>query len=366
MPLRVEAPGVRGALESAETRRALRDFVRRRVADRDVEDVVQTVLVEALASQKAPEDPGEIQRWLLGIARHKVADLHRKSGREQPSELPELPDVPAPVEERELVRWAEKQAGPTREAEATLRWMAREGEGDKLEHIAAEENLPAARVRQRVSRMRRWMKERWVAELAFVATLGVLALVAYRFLRDRPEPISQEVPDAPRLPEGPAPVAKSSGPPSESDVERGRRARRAALTRCERGEHAECLRSLDEAARLDPAGDLAPEVQGARETAKRALEAPAPEQSSAPPPAPEQSSAPPPAPVQKSAPLQKPGPKSEPAPVKPQSTTAPPMPTTTGAKSSSLGLESGSGSDFGGSSGPSKAAPGNQLRKKSL
>jgi DNA-directed RNA polymerase specialized sigma24 family protein len=352
MPLRVEAPGVRRALENAETRRALRDFVRRRVADRDVEDVVQTVLVEALASNKAPEEPGEIQRWLLGIARHKVADLHRKSVREQPAELPDLADEPAPVEERELLRWAEKQAGQTRQAEATLRWMAREGEGDKLEHIAAEENVPAARVRQRVSRMRRWMKERWVAELALVATLGVLSLVAYRLLRDRSEPISRETPELPRQPETPAPIAKSSGAPPASALERGRRARIAALERCERGEHTECLRGLDEAARLDPEGDRAPEVQGAREAAKRALEAPTPKPSSAP--------------VQKSAPepMQKPAPKS--APLKPQSTTAPPMPTTTGVKPSSLGLERGSGSDFGGSSSPSNAGPGNQLRKKSL
>lgn len=348
MPLRVEAPGVRGALENAETRRALRDFVRRRVADRDVEDVVQTVLVEALASERAPEEPGEIQRWLLGIARHKVADLHRKSGREQPGELPDLPDEPAPVEERELLRWAEKQAGPTRDAEATLRWMAREGEGDKLEHIAAEENVPAARVRQRVSRMRRWMKERWVAELALVATLGVLALVAYRFLRDRAEPISRETPELPRLPEAPAPIAKSSGGPPETEIERGKRARTAALERCASGEHTECLRALDEAARLDPAGDTAPEVQGAREAAKRALEVSAPPSSAAPTPEP----------------TQKPAPQSprKAAPAKPQKSQLSPLPTSTSPstpKSSSLGIDSGS-------SGASKPAPNDALKKKSL
>ena len=351
MPLRVDAPGVRGALENAETRRALRDFVRRRVADRDVEDVVQTVLVEALASNKAPEEPGEIQRWLLGIARHKVADLHRKSGREQPTELPELPDAPAPVEERELLRWAEKQAGPSRDAEATLRWMAREGEGDKLEHIAAEENVPAARVRQRVSRMRRWMKERWVAELALVATLGVLALVAYRFLRDRSEPISRETPELPGIPEVPAPIAESSGAPPATDLERGQRARTAALSRCERGEHAECLRGLDEAARLDPAGDTTPEVQGARVNAKRALQKPELEPSAAPPPVTPQNSAP--VSVPKA------------APAKPQSTSRLPAPTSTAPtktapsspKSSPFGTESGKGIETRSGSSASARCP---------
>ena len=40
--------------------------------------------------------------------------------------------------------------------------MLREGEGEKLETIAAEANVPAPRVRQRVSRLRRYYKARCV------------------------------------------------------------------------------------------------------------------------------------------------------------------------------------------------------------
>ena len=126
----------RRVLGSAEIRRALTDFVRKRVAPSDVDDVVQMVLLDALASSTAPENRDELRKWLMGVARNKIADLHRKGSRERPAELPEIEVLPPPVEEQELVRWAEREAGKSsKDGVKTLAWMAREGEGDKLEHI---------------------------------------------------------------------------------------------------------------------------------------------------------------------------------------------------------------------------------------
>src|SRR5690349_15785644 len=71
-------------------RRLLEDFVRRRVPATDVDDVVQTVLCDALAAQGRPTDEEELRKWLLGVARHKVADHHRRAVREPASELPEI------------------------------------------------------------------------------------------------------------------------------------------------------------------------------------------------------------------------------------------------------------------------------------
>jgi RNA polymerase sigma factor (sigma-70 family) len=244
-------------------RRVLEDFVRRRVPASDVDDVVQTVLCDALASAARPTDSEELKKWLLGIARHKVADHHRRAQREPAAELPEIEAHPPPVEERSLARWAEEQAASTREAQKTLAWMAREGEGEKLESIAAEENVPAARVRQRVSRMRRWMKERWMAELAAVAVLSILAVVAWRFLRKpgevpeaRPEKLEPLPPLAPEVP---------------LELERARSLRAEAVKRCDREEWQGCLDALDEAARLDPAGDTAKNVTEMRGRATREL-----------------------------------------------------------------------------------------------
>ena len=183
-------------LASAATRRLLTRFVARRVGSGEVEDVVQATLCDALASGRAPQDEPELHRFLLAIARFKVADVHR-GRRSIPLEAVEACGSstrspvavaavvalaePAPLEERALARWAEDQLnGPA--ARATFEWMHREADGEKLEHIAAEAKLPAVCVRQRVSRLRRWMKARWLAELAAVAAALLLAGWARRLL----------------------------------------------------------------------------------------------------------------------------------------------------------------------------------------
>jgi DNA-directed RNA polymerase specialized sigma24 family protein len=256
-----EPPAMKTLLGDPALRRALSDFVRRRVPASDVDDVVQTVLVDALAATNAPADPRELTRWMLGVARHKVADLHRRAHREPPAELPDLEAAPAPIEELEMARWAEEQAGSSRDAKQTLAWMAREGEGEKLEAIATDAQVPAARVRQRVSRMRRWMKERWLAELAAVAALGVVALVAWWWLQhhDRPEALPLPAPSSPIAPEPP------------SSIERARSLRADALDRCRREDWAGCLEGLDQARGLDPVGDQAPEIGAARTQAQDGL-----------------------------------------------------------------------------------------------
>jgi DNA-directed RNA polymerase specialized sigma24 family protein len=271
-------PTAKDSLADPALRRALADFVRRRVPSGDVDDVVQTVLVEALASASRPHDPTELRRWLLGIARHKVVDLHRRATREPPTELADIEASGAPLEARALARWAEAQAGGTGDAQKTLDWMAREGEGEKLEAIAAEEQVPAARVRQRVSRMRRWMKERWMAELAAVAMLALLAVAAWWLLR-------REVPEADRSPNLPPTIA----PEPPSPLDRARSLRADALRACDRGEWKPCLDGLDQARGLDPEGERAPAVGAARQQAEDGLrvappsDGPGPQQKNAPP-----------------------------------------------------------------------------------
>ncbi|AKT40037.1 RNA polymerase sigma factor [Chondromyces crocatus] len=256
----VQGDAIGAVLAEPELRRALESFVRRRVPEADVDDVVQTVLCDALAAPGRPGDPEGLRRWVMGIARHKVVDHHRRALQEAVAELPEMAAPPPPLEERAMARWAERQAGGAREATETLRWMAREGEGEKLESIAAEEQVPPTRVRQRVSRMRRWMREQWLAELAAVAALSVLAfLLARAVLKEEPQ--IAPMPELPKV-----------GPEMADPIERGRALRAAGFEACERAAWSECLERLDEAAGLDPAGDAAPQVGQARARARQALE----------------------------------------------------------------------------------------------
>ena len=162
-------------LASTSTRRWLCRYVSSRVPACDVEDVVQATLLDAVASARAPDRSEDLERWLLGIARYKVVDAHRARGRTRRTEATEAAACAPSVEAVAMAEWAARQLPPGPSGARTLRWMVREAEGEKLEAIADEEGLPAERVRQRVSRLRRFMRDRWRAELGALALLLIAA-----------------------------------------------------------------------------------------------------------------------------------------------------------------------------------------------
>jgi RNA polymerase sigma factor (sigma-70 family) len=252
-------PGDRAALlASPELQAALRRFVRARAPASEVDDLVQATLTDALVSTSAPNEKGELERWIYGVARNKVADHFRRTSREAPGEPPpgeEAVAESAPHSARELLRWAERELPQGDGAENTLEWMLREGAGEKLEEIAAEHDLPAPRVRQRVSRLRRHFRERWAAAVAALAVLGLILLgilVLVVRLRE-PPPIARE-PTPEHLP-----------------VDQAYEIRREALAACDALEWQRCVAGLDRARSLDPLGDQAEPVQRAREAAARGL-----------------------------------------------------------------------------------------------
>jgi len=271
-----------------DLREALVAMVRRRVPESEVEDIVQATLADALASPHAPSDSESLRRWIFGVAKNKVVDYHRRAGRES-FELPEVPGRPAPHVEADLLRWAEKHLPPGEENKTTLDWMLREGDGEKLEWIAETEHVPAPRVRQRVSRLRRHLKTHWKKEVALLAALGVLVTALVLGLGRKPQE---------------APIANE-------DVARAAELRKQALERCAAGAWDPCLEKLDAAKRLDPAGDARPDVRSAREAAakvKNEILENAPE------------------PIIEPAPTLTPPPRPEPSDPRPVSTEPPPMP----------------------------------------
>jgi DNA-directed RNA polymerase specialized sigma24 family protein len=246
----------------------LKRFLARRLGDTDAEDLVQATLAEALASPNLPVDPEGVRRFVFGIARHKLIDHFRGRGRETSDDDSE---AAAPsgdgVGVRDLMRWAERELPPEGDAQRTFEWMLREGDGERLEQIAEEEQIPAPRVRQRVSRLRRYLRARWVAQAAVLGLgTGLLVLLGY-YAFSEPEP-GQEI------------VRES--PPLRPEIERARRLRALAFERCAAQDTALCLEQLDRARALDPAGDAEPGVQRARAAAK-ASPAPAPQPSASPP-----------------------------------------------------------------------------------
>lgn len=279
-----------------DLRNALVAMVKKRVPESEVEDIVQSTLADAFASPHAPNDAESFRRWIFGVAKNKVVDYHRRAGRET-FEVPEVAGTAAPHQEADLLRWAEKHLPPGDENKATLDWMLREGDGEKLESIAESEDLPAPRVRQRVSRLRRHLKAHWQKEVAVLAALGVLVTALVLFLR-RPT----ETP-----------------PIANEDAARAEELRKEAFEKCLSEQWTECVDKLDRAKKLDPAGDRQPTVQMARENAAKAKNLPPPAPTTSriddnitPPPPPEESAptpAPTPPPTGSYFPPSKPAPK---------------------------------------------------------
>ena len=253
---------------------ALERFVRAKVPPSEVDDIVQASLTDALATTEGPETEEEIRRWLYGIVRHKIADHFRRAARERAPDVGEASEELAeqtPHSARDLLRWAEQELPEGEQAKSTLEWMLREGQGEKLEHIAEQEALAAPRVRQRVSRLRRYFRERWAQQLAAVAAIVLVVLAGLLIWASRTDPQPRIVRDVP-----------SAIPPLEQRVGE---LRQRAFEDCQQERWQECLDGLDEAQRLDPVGDARPDVQRARKQATDALvPAPEPESSSRPVP----------------------------------------------------------------------------------
>ncbi len=129
----------------------------------------QAVLCDALVAREVPSIE-IVPRWLLAIARHKVADFHRRARRRRETDEAVEPAACDPIEERDLLEHAKAIAPDPRAFE----WIVRAEEGATLAEIAEEEDLPAPVVRQRVSRLRRALRSALLA----AAALAIALLVA--------------------------------------------------------------------------------------------------------------------------------------------------------------------------------------------
>ena len=200
----VPAPNA-ARLADPALREALLRYARRRLPPGEVDDLVQSTLTDALTADSAPNDADDFQRWVHGIARHKIADLYRRRGR-LPVLEPELDakfNDPGPAT-GELAQWIEKELPKTDGAHATLHWLLRESDGESLDEIARDAALPAPRVRQRVSRLRRHLHSRWLALGAAGLALLLSAAAVLHALR-------KPVPPAPVIARDTAPSAQPPG-----------------------------------------------------------------------------------------------------------------------------------------------------------
>jgi len=153
------------------TRTSLHAYVRRRGLGDSADDLVQTVLCDALAVEAVPERNSELPRWLTGIARNKVVDEHRRRSRWKRAEATEDLEAPRSTEARELLRRIAREVVEPEDRRA-LDWLVREHEGDSLYLIALDQALEPNTLRQRICRLRKSLRARYLVALVVAFGLG--------------------------------------------------------------------------------------------------------------------------------------------------------------------------------------------------
>jgi len=122
---------ISGAIAQEQSR--LRDFIRRRVPDReDAEDILQDVFYELVEAYRLMKPVEQVTAWLFRVARNRITDLFRKKKREALRS-----DPAAIVEDREVLQLEELLPSPDAGPEALY---ARNVLLEELE--AALEELP--------------------------------------------------------------------------------------------------------------------------------------------------------------------------------------------------------------------------------
>ncbi len=157
-------------------------MVRRRVPSSDVDDIVQSVLCDALGAGRCPDDPRDVPRWVMAIAKHKVADFHRRRRREEPVPVAVAKPLVPTIEERDLLRAVLEDAERQPSARETIRILIREHEGETLRDIAIGEALSPELVRKRVSRFRKYLRARFLTVPAIA--IAIIAWSARPRLED--------------------------------------------------------------------------------------------------------------------------------------------------------------------------------------
>jgi DNA-directed RNA polymerase specialized sigma24 family protein len=153
------------------TRTSLHAYVRRRGLGDSADDLVQTVLCDALAVEAVPERNSELPRWLTGIARNKVVDEHRRRSRWKRAELPEELEGPRSSDARELLQRIAREVVEPEERRA-LDWLVREHAGDSLYLIALDQALEPSTLRQRICRLRKSLRARYLGPLLLALVFG--------------------------------------------------------------------------------------------------------------------------------------------------------------------------------------------------
>jgi DNA-directed RNA polymerase specialized sigma24 family protein len=243
----------------------------------DLEDHRQSVLERAYVAAEPPGTREECVYLVRKIAREMAIDILRKRRRRSkvdvgpcgdPDERPPLDggrDGADAIDARRQLALIQRdiESGSITARQAAILTSAVD-DVSQLE-IAAQMKLAHSTVRNDLAAARRTARRSWAAFAA--VTLAVLGLVLW--YESRPENVAAPHP-------GPD---ESVTPPAPTPQGVAQETRQRALHECALQQWEACLRDLDAARGLDPAGDKAARVVEARDRASRQIESRKREQS---------------------------------------------------------------------------------------
>jgi DNA-directed RNA polymerase specialized sigma24 family protein len=222
------------------------------VPAQQVADLATDAVIRALRARK-PRVEAVIPAWLAEIARRVAARYLEKKKRRAKYE------GPMPVRKAR-----EDEQARTKKSYASLAAERNESEDQLWRKIRRFKVKYRPRVRRRRSVML-WFKRAAIGTGTAIG-LAALGVLLYLLLHRRAEDV---LPDPASLPL-PSATASVQAPLIAADTLRDARdLRETAFAECRATRWAECLRRLDAAKALDPAGDTAPEVKAAREQAAK-------------------------------------------------------------------------------------------------
>jgi DNA-directed RNA polymerase specialized sigma24 family protein len=260
-------------LRDPELCRAITRVLQGRVPSAEVPDVLQETLLAVHQSTTLPEDPAERRQYIFGIARKKAAENARKRGRTVEGELlgEEAEQVPSPtgadgLNDRDLL---DKMAAEVPESQLhTLQCLARHLLGESLTKLAREANLEYDTLYKRVTTLQR----RLIQAGKRLGAIGVVLLVlgaAWHLWKPKEQIALPEPPTMPSV----APATSTDHdtapePPDPATLQEAGALRGKAFRACMKDDWGVCLDFLDQAKRLDSAGESDPLVKAAREHAE--------------------------------------------------------------------------------------------------
>jgi DNA-directed RNA polymerase specialized sigma24 family protein len=258
----------------------LRKAIRKIVRPADVDDIVQTAVVAALADPNYPEKRDVFIAWLVTKGSSKAID-HLRSTRRSEHVFTEAPEgdvntlEPGPGASASAAHDAtealhftqaridERVADPRTERGA--RWLMLHLRGESYEDIADDERVRPETVQHAVARLKRTLHATWITAAALVLLFALLRGLFGRNPEDeqaRPEPLPSALPSI----EPAAPL-----PPEPTPQEVARDLRNDAIRECGAGEWMRCVEDLQRAGEEDPAGARDPKVQELMRKARKHL-----------------------------------------------------------------------------------------------